>query len=41
MDLALNSLQKLMCHKTQTTYQQPNILYITFLNEPGLFLAHN
>ena len=26
MDLALNNLQMLICHKTQTTKQQPTIL---------------
>ena len=25
MDLALNNLQRLICHKIQTTNQQPNI----------------
>ena len=36
MDLALNNLQRLICHKTQPTNQ--HIFLITFLNETELII---
>ena len=41
MDLALNNLQRLICHKTQITNQPKHILLITCLNEPEFFFSQS
>ena len=33
MDLALNNLQRLICHKTQTTHQQPDPEWVVYDNK--------
>ena len=32
MDLALNNLQRLICHKTQPTNQPPSLLFLPFFS---------
>ena len=39
MDLALNSLQVLMCHKTQTTNNQPTYFSCCLFEDISLFGA--
>ena len=41
MDLALNNLQKLMCHKTQPTSQPTKLSSFVFLLKKSNYISEN